>query len=226
VSVPCRRDPKTFSCRIVDSHAASMLTITITIVIIMVIIESSWLARCTSPVRPCRRRSRCRARRSQCRARRSDDTSSRLGARGAAQSGLWVNVSWVGVAEPSSNDWIGVFSPAAGIVNNASSPVKFQVLVHVPLPSLDAHSMRAQFANASESHLSTGSGSVVFQLINMRSDYTFGFFRGGLANAVLAAVSNTVSFANPNEPLQVRSRRECIHAKCSLHACGTSCTRG
>ena len=59
-----------------------------------------------------------------------------------------------------------------------------------------------QFANYSSTHISRGYGSLEFKLMNMRQKYVFGFFRGGLSNPTLVAISNTVSFENYNEPLQ------------------------
>ena len=45
-------------------------------------------------------------------------------------SGAWINVSWSGVSLPTSDDWIGVYSPP---INNtidpaAHAPVKYQVM--------------------------------------------------------------------------------------------------
>ena len=45
------------------------------------------------------------------------------------RSGSWVNVSWEGVASPSADDWVGVYSPPVGgsIDPVKHAPVKFQV---------------------------------------------------------------------------------------------------
>ena len=99
----------------------------------------------------------------------------------------WVNVTWSGVQNPSIGDWIGVYSPpvnGSGIDHSLHAPVKFQ------------------YANFSTSHLETGAGVLSFRLVNMRADIVIGFFTGGFKNPTLVAVSEVVSFMNPNEPLQ------------------------
>lgn len=99
----------------------------------------------------------------------------------------WVNVTWSGVQSPSIGDWIGVYSPpvnGSGIDHSLHAPVKFQ------------------YANFSTSHLGTGAGVLSFRLVNMRADIVIGFFTGGFKNPTLVAVSEVVSFMNPNEPLQ------------------------
>jgi len=46
-----------------------------------------------------------------------------------AQSGDWVTVTWENVDAPSSNDWIGVYSPPINGTIDAikHAPIKFQV---------------------------------------------------------------------------------------------------
>ncbi|XP_064404192.1 uncharacterized protein LOC135349586 [Halichondria panicea] len=102
------------------------------------------------------------------------------------KSGSWVNVSWEGVASPSDDDWVGVYSPPVG---GSIDPVK-----HAPV--------KFQYANFNKSHMTSGSGSLRFRLVNMRDDIIMGFFTGGFEKPVLVAVSNLVSFKNFNEPLQ------------------------
>ena len=77
-----------------------------------------------------------------------------------------------------------------------------------------------QYCYVSEAHLLKGVGTLSFYMVNMRGVFQFGFFRGGMLinpslaviskllahfvgfdNPTLAAVSNIVSFKNPNEPL-------------------------
>lgn len=99
----------------------------------------------------------------------------------------WVNVTWTGVQNPSSNDWIGVYSPPVNgstIDHSLHAPIKFQ------------------YANFSLSHLQKGTGLLSFRLVNMRADVIMGFFTGGFDNPTLVAVSEVISFAHPNEPLQ------------------------
>lgn len=101
------------------------------------------------------------------------------------QSGEDVTVTWSGVTNPSTNDWIAVYSPS-----NADF----------------AHKLPVNYAWASHSecsdYLSTGAGCYTFTLINMRTDYAFVFMRNGIDSPVISGVSNAVAFANPNEPLQ------------------------
>ena len=99
----------------------------------------------------------------------------------------WVNVTWSGVQNPSVGDWIGVYSPpvnGSNIDPSLHAPVKFQ------------------YAKFTTTHLGTGAGLLSFRLVNMRADIVMGFFTGGFDEPTLVAVSDVVSFANPNEPLQ------------------------
>lgn len=95
----------------------------------------------------------------------------------------WVTVSWENVSNPDKGDWIGIYSPPTADVSSIA-PVKYQL------------------ASSSPSHGTSGSGTLRFNLVNMRSNYSFAFFRNGTDYPVLAAISqDTVSFINPNEPL-------------------------
>ena len=88
-----------------------------------------------------------------------------------------VTVTWSGVAEPHSSDWVGVYSPV---------PTNFSRTAPIKL----------QLTNA------TSSGSCTFALLAMRGDYVFALFRGGVdaattpgyggSYATVAAVSGTV----------------------------------
>ena len=99
----------------------------------------------------------------------------------------WVNVSWTGVQKPDIGDWLGVYSPP---VNGSN----IDPTLHAPV--------KYQYANFTSTHLSTGTGVLRFRLVNMRADVIVGFFTGGFGDPTLVAVSNVVSFANPNAPLQ------------------------
>jgi hypothetical protein len=86
-----------------------------------------------------------------------------------------VTVAWSGVAGPTADDWIGVYSPAAEAVAfncTTRTPVKIKVC-----------------SEWSPSHLVNGSGSMVFSLLNMRADYVFGLFRSGIDLATKAYFS-------------------------------------
>lgn len=52
--------------------------------------------------------------------------------------------------------------------------------------------IKYQYASHDPTYLKTGSGSLRFRLVNMRSDYVFVFFRNGREHPVLAARSNVV----------------------------------
>jgi hypothetical protein len=67
-----------------------------------------------------------------------------------------VNVSYTSTA-PASGDWIGAYSPA-GVDITKTVPVKFG------------------FADASPDYLSTGKGTLQFNMTNLRSDIRFYFF--------------------------------------------------
>lgn len=96
----------------------------------------------------------------------------------------WVTLKFSGVKNPSSNDWIGVFSPAE-VQLNETSPIKYQYASHAP------------------NYMSTGNGTLKFLLINSHTPYLFALFQNGLENPHLAGKSNIVQFSNENEAVQV-----------------------
>ncbi|TVU10913.1 hypothetical protein EJB05_44468, partial [Eragrostis curvula] len=61
-----------------------------------------------------------------------------------------------------------------------------------------------QCANYSSDYGKSGNGTLKFQLINQRQDYSFALFIGGLSNPELIAVSNRIAFANPKAPVYPR----------------------
>lgn len=103
--------------------------------------------------------------------------------------------------EPSSDDWVAVFSPAKfnGSMCYLENDPKEQV------PYICSAPIKYQFANFSDSkYAKTGKASLKLQLINQRADFSFALFRGGLSNPKLLAVSNSISFVNPKAPLYPR----------------------
>eukprot|EP00698_Gefionella_okellyi_P020824 TRINITY_DN6617_c0_g1_i1.p1 TRINITY_DN6617_c0_g1~~TRINITY_DN6617_c0_g1_i1.p1 ORF type:complete len:564 (+),score=100.33 TRINITY_DN6617_c0_g1_i1:99-1694(+) len=94
----------------------------------------------------------------------------------------WVTVSWQNVDDANDDDWIGAYSQTP--FNLTSTPSKFRMCSEDP-------------------SFKTGSGSLRFRLVNMRSSYTFVLFRSGLKDPKAAATSNEVRFLNNNQPLQV-----------------------
>ncbi|XP_059442926.1 probable inactive purple acid phosphatase 27 [Corylus avellana] len=112
----------------------------------------------------------------------------------------WVKVDVVN-PEPSTNDWVGVFSPAN--FNSSTCPP-----VNDPkeqTPYICTAPIKYMFANNYNSqYTKTGKASLKFQLINQRADFSFALFSGGLSNPKLVAVSNSISFVNPKAPLYPR----------------------
>ena len=77
----------------------------------------------------------------------------------------WFNVQVLGVSSPSEDNWIGLFTLADNETEiNATShaPVKFQ------------------YCNVDNGYLTRGNAQLDFYAINMRHDYMFGFFTGGM----------------------------------------------
>ncbi|KAK8604311.1 hypothetical protein V6N13_099257 [Hibiscus sabdariffa] len=114
------------------------------------------------------------------------------------------NTEWVTVEfsspNPSMDDWIGVFSPA-----NFSASTCTAETPRVYPPLLCSAPIKFQYANyTSPKYKDTGKGSLKLQLINQRSDFSFALFSNGFLNPKLVAVSNTVSFTNPNAPVYPR----------------------
>ncbi|KAH7684812.1 Phosphodiesterase I protein [Dioscorea alata] len=105
-------------------------------------------------------------------------------------------------ANPTSDDWIGVFSPSK--FNSSTCPeavgdIKDQ------LPLICTAPIKYQFANYSNAdYAKTGNASLMLQLINQRADFSFALFSGGFQNPKLVAVSNAVSFSNPKAPVYPR----------------------
>ena len=87
---------------------------------------------------------------------------------------------------PSTGDWVGLFL----VANNTSV---IDPKHHAPT--------KYQYCYVARYHMECGIGFLRFRMVNMRGVYRAGLFRGGFDNPVLAAVSNAVTFKNPNEPL-------------------------
>ncbi|KAH0460875.1 hypothetical protein IEQ34_008450 [Dendrobium chrysotoxum] len=113
----------------------------------------------------------------------------------------WVKVE-LKSPKPSSDDWVGVFSPAN--FNASTCPTEVGNS-REQQPLICSSPIKYQFANYSNAeYIKTGKTTLRFQMVNQRSDFSFALFRGGLANPKLIAVSNTVYFANPKAPLYPR----------------------
>jgi hypothetical protein len=88
----------------------------------------------------------------------------------------WVTVKY-GWANPSADDWIAVFSPADFISGSCPNPSRYP-----DEPLLCTAPIKYQFANYSANYVYWGKGSIRFQLINQRYDFSFALFTGGLEN--------------------------------------------
>nr|XP_043616361.1 nucleotide pyrophosphatase/phosphodiesterase-like [Erigeron canadensis] len=112
----------------------------------------------------------------------------------------WVNVT-LEYPEPSVEDWVGVFSPAKFNESNCYS----EAGKSPEAPYICTAPIKYMFANhATADYVKTGKGSLRFQLINQRADFSFALFTGGLANPRLVAVSDPITFKNPKAPLYPR----------------------
>lgn len=96
-----------------------------------------------------------------------------------------VSVSYFST-NPTSGDWIGAYSPA-DVDISITVPVKYG------------------FADASPDYLTTGAGTLEFNMTNLRSDIKFYYFKGNLSYPIAANSSSVeVTFADPNQPLRPR----------------------
>ncbi|KAJ4835221.1 putative inactive purple acid phosphatase 24 [Turnera subulata] len=108
----------------------------------------------------------------------------------------WVTVDIVN-PKPSSDDWVGVFSPAQFNVSTCpvddpkdqppymcTAPIKYKYADH-----FDAN------------YTKKGKTSLQFLLVNQRADFSFVLFAGGLSNPRMVAASKPLSFTHPKAPL-------------------------
>ncbi|XP_031371503.1 probable inactive purple acid phosphatase 27 [Punica granatum] len=114
------------------------------------------------------------------------------------------DTQWVTVElqhhNPSSDDWVGVFSPAK--FNGSTCPPENK---RDEAPYICSAPIKYKYANHSTSNYNnTGKASLEFQLINQRADFSFALFSGGLSNPKLVALSNSITYANPKAPLYPR----------------------
>eukprot|EP00639_Heterosigma_akashiwo_P020763 CAMPEP_0206415520 /NCGR_PEP_ID=MMETSP0294-20121207/36153_1 /ASSEMBLY_ACC=CAM_ASM_000327 /TAXON_ID=39354 /ORGANISM="Heterosigma akashiwo, Strain CCMP2393" /LENGTH=639 /DNA_ID=CAMNT_0053877905 /DNA_START=81 /DNA_END=2001 /DNA_ORIENTATION=+ len=98
-----------------------------------------------------------------------------------------ITVSWSGVSEPCELDFLAVYSPSDALLS--------------PGGNIETVPVQFQYLHVDPSHMQNGAGSLVFQLLNLRSDYALGLFRGGIKNPVLVAISNKVSNGASSVPM-------------------------
>lgn len=100
-----------------------------------------------------------------------------------------------GVIDPLPDDLIALYSPA-DVDPSQTSPIKFK-----------------SAKTFGSDYLSTGNGTVTFQVVNLHTDFRFVFMRNASSNGdgdnwiqfndtVVAAKSERLQFSNPHEPLQ------------------------
>ncbi|RLN05132.1 nucleotide pyrophosphatase/phosphodiesterase-like [Panicum miliaceum] len=83
-------------------------------------------------------------------------------------------------------------------------------------PLLCTAPIKYQYANYSANYIYWGKGSVRFQLINQRYDFSFALFTGGLENPKLIAVSEPISFKNPKAPVFPRLAQGKTHEEMTV----------
>ncbi|KMT11266.1 hypothetical protein BVRB_5g110150 [Beta vulgaris subsp. vulgaris] len=112
----------------------------------------------------------------------------------------WIDINLCS-PNPTSDDWIGVFSPAN--FNSSNCHSESDVIDQVPY--ICSTPIKYMFANTNNSvYTKNGKATLRFLLINQRADFSFALFSGGLSNPKVVAVSNSITFANPKAPLYPR----------------------
>ena len=88
-------------------------------------------------------------------------------------------------SNPQDSDWIGVYSPYSADIT-ATTPAKYA------------------YCNEDNDYLSSGMGSLHFNMTNLRSDLAFYFFSNGTHYPINEAIAPRVSFKNYNQALRAR----------------------
>ncbi|KAL9424328.1 hypothetical protein AB3S75_036252 [Citrus x aurantiifolia] len=132
----------------------------------------------------------------------------------------FVTVTVTGVLHPSRHDWVAMISPAHSDVSSCP----FNGILYAQtgdlsnLPLLCHYPVKAQFMSNDPDYLSckkkeckkrrngkckftTCGGSIIFHVINIRTDIEFVFFAGGFATPCILSRTQSVNFANPKKPL-------------------------
>ncbi|KAM0859175.1 hypothetical protein ACQ4PT_047376 [Festuca glaucescens] len=137
-------------------------------------------------------------------------TPALLGDEDELEDTVWVTVKFSS-ENPSTDDWIAVFSPADFISGSCPNPSRYP-----GEPLLCTAPIKYQYANYSANYLDWGKGTIRFQLINQRSDFSFALFSGGLENPTLVAVSKQVAFKNPKAPVFPRLAQGKTHGEMTV----------
>ncbi|KAJ3675203.1 hypothetical protein LUZ60_004245 [Juncus effusus] len=131
-----------------------------------------------------------------------------------------VTVTVSGVTDPDELDWVAMITPSNSSVSTCNSVIDNSIVTgdFTPLPFLCHYSVKAQYMKTDPFYLScmnktchrtsgddcvnqTCSGSIMFHIINFRTDIEFVFFSGGFENACLIKRSSPIQFGRPAMPL-------------------------
>ncbi|XP_030449227.1 probable inactive purple acid phosphatase 27 [Syzygium oleosum] len=131
---------------------------------------------------------------------------------------LTVNVT--GVLVPSDSDWVAMISPSGAKVSDC--PLNKALYVQTgdlkDLPLLCHYPVKAQYVSKDPDYLSckkkeckeykdgecavaTCGATLTFHVVNIRTDIEFVLFTGGFVTPCMLNRSNSLTFANPNQPL-------------------------
>ncbi|KAJ8900268.1 hypothetical protein K2173_024908 [Erythroxylum novogranatense] len=125
-----------------------------------------------------------------------------------------VKVIVSGVRNPSKDDWVAMISPSGSSVQscplNANQYIQTGDLSNLPL--LCHYPVKAQFLSNDPGYLACKnngrrfavancSGTLTFDVINIRTDIEFAFFGGGFDTPCIFVRSKPLKFGNPNKPL-------------------------
>lgn len=121
----------------------------------------------------------------------------------------WVSVEVRGVTWGAPTDWIGAF--ATGDISDDGLMMKYPIrwqfanttcLPRDKLQKSDGVVCAGEACCKTNDYVTAGSATVSFEVVNIRSDYIFALVQGNAQYPQVVAISNKVSFARPNEPLQ------------------------
>ncbi|XP_057784787.1 probable inactive purple acid phosphatase 27 isoform X2 [Salvia miltiorrhiza] len=113
----------------------------------------------------------------------------------------YVTVNITGVLLPSENDWVAMISPShSDLPLLCHYPVKAQYVSNDP-GYLKCGKKECKAHVAGKCVLKTCSATLLFHVVNIRTDIEFVMFGGGFGTPCILRRSDPVSFANPNHPL-------------------------
>ncbi|KAL8531334.1 hypothetical protein ACS0TY_008093 [Phlomoides rotata] len=132
----------------------------------------------------------------------------------------YVTVNITGVLEPSKTDWVGMISPShSNLTTCVENAFMYeQTGDNASLPLLCHYPVKAQYVSSDSDYLecskkeckkyesgkcvlTTCGATLLFHVVNIRTDIEFVLFGGGFEAPCILRRSGSVSFANPNKPL-------------------------